>query len=142
MASSSPPSQTTPTATTLHSSSSTNGTANEFAIVTIEKTGIYPTSYDCTKKLTEIENVICHVDSLAALDVQLNAVYKSLSAKLAGPQLDALREEQRQWLTGREKTCPIYKGWLNCLAGYYQKRIDELKKHTPADSPKELVHPF
>jgi uncharacterized protein YecT (DUF1311 family) len=101
---------------------------NEFAIVTIEKTGIYPTSYDCTKDLTEVENAICHVDSLAALDVQLSAVYKSLLGKLAGSQLDVLREEQRQWLAAREKTCPIYKGWLGCLADYYEKRIGALKK--------------
>jgi uncharacterized protein YecT (DUF1311 family) len=108
----------------------------EFAIVTIEKTGIYPTSYDCTKKLTEIESVVCHVDSLAVLDVQLSTVYKLLLAKLGAPDRDSLREEQRQWLAGREKTCPIYKGWLGCLTDYYQKRIDVLKKRaeTPASA--------
>ncbi|MGB9463939.1 MAG: lysozyme inhibitor LprI family protein [Candidatus Acidiferrum sp.] len=114
----------------------------EFAVASIQKIGIYPTSYDCTRSVTEIENVICHVDSLAALDLQLNNLYKSLLTKLTGTERDALRKEQRKWLSAREKSCAIYKGWLNCLAGYYQKRIDELKKHTPADSPKELVHPF
>lgn len=101
----------------------------EFAIVAIEKTGIYPTSYDCSAKtLTEVENLICHVDTLAALDVQLSGVYKSLLAKLTGPDREALRDEQRKWLTAREKTCSIYKGWLSCLADYHQKRIDALKK--------------
>ncbi|MGB7280801.1 MAG: lysozyme inhibitor LprI family protein [Candidatus Acidiferrum sp.] len=100
----------------------------EFAIVSIERTGIYATSYDCTKKLTEIENVICHVDSLASLDVQLNTLYKSLLARPAGSERESLRAEQRQWLAAREKSCAIYKGWLGCLTDYYQKRIDALKK--------------
>jgi uncharacterized protein YecT (DUF1311 family) len=102
----------------------------EFVVASIEKTGIYPTSYDCTKSITEIENVICHVDSLAALDVQLNVLYKSLLSKLTGPERETLHEEQRKWLAARDKVCPIYKGWLNCLAGYYQKRIDVLKKRS------------
>lgn len=113
----------------------------EFAIVTIEKSGVYPTSYDCTKKLAEIENLICHVDTLAALDVQLNKIYRSLVAKLTGPQLEALREEQRQWLAGREKTCPIYKGWLGCLSDYSQKRIDALKKRAETPAPATSANP-
>jgi uncharacterized protein YecT (DUF1311 family) len=115
---------------------------SEFAIVTIEKTGIYPTSYDCSAKtLTEVENVICHVDSLAALDVRLSTVYKSLLAKLAASDRDSLREEQRHWLAAREKTCPIYKGWLGCLADYYQKRIDALKKRAETPAPGKPANP-
>lgn len=114
----------------------------EFAIVTIEKTGIYPTSYDCSAKtLTEVENLICHVDTLAALDVQLNTLYKSLLAKRTGVQRDALREEQRQWLSAREKTCPIYKGWLSCLSDYYQARIESLKKRAETPAPTKAANP-
>jgi uncharacterized protein YecT (DUF1311 family) len=102
----------------------------EFAVATIEKPGIYPTSFDCTKRLTEVEQKICHVDSLAALDVQLNTLYKSLLAKLTGPERDALRDEQRKWLAAREKTCN-YKMWFGCLTDYYQKRIAELKNRIP-----------
>lgn len=101
----------------------------QFVIVGIEKTGIYPASFDChAQTLTEVENAICHVDSLAALDVQLNILYKSLLAKLPGPEQHALRKQQREWLAAREKTCPIYKGWVGCLASNYQKRIAELEK--------------
>lgn len=113
----------------------------EFAIVTVEKTGVYPTSYDCARKLTEMENLICHVDSLAALDVQLGAIYKSLLAKLAAADRDSLREEQREWLAGREKTCPIYKGWLGCLSDYYQKRVEMLKKRGEDPAPAKAIHP-
>ncbi|MGC1493547.1 MAG: lysozyme inhibitor LprI family protein [Candidatus Acidiferrum sp.] len=113
----------------------------KFAIVTIEKTGIYPTSYDCTRSLTEVENLICHVDSLAALDVQLGSLYKSLLAKLTGTERQALREQQRQWLAAREKTCSIYKGWLDCLSGYYQQRIDALKKRAEIPAPPKPANP-
>ncbi len=100
----------------------------EFAVASIQKTGVFPTSYDCTKTLTEVENAICHVKTLATLDVELNGLYKLRLAKLTGPGRDALREEQRQWLAARDKSCAIYKGWVSCLSDYYQKRIDELKK--------------
>jgi len=46
----------------------------EFAIVSIQKTGIFPTSYDCAEATGEVERAICHVESLANLDVQLNAL--------------------------------------------------------------------
>jgi uncharacterized protein YecT (DUF1311 family) len=100
----------------------------KFAVASVQKTSVFPTSYDCTKTVTEIENVICHVDTLAALDVQLNALYKSLLSKLTGPDLKALRNDQRKWLAARDKACAIYKGWVSCLSDYHKKRIDELKK--------------
>ena len=31
----------------------------EFAVASIQKTGVLPTSYACTKTLTEVENAIC-----------------------------------------------------------------------------------
>jgi uncharacterized protein YecT (DUF1311 family) len=114
----------------------------EFAVAGIEKTGIYRTSYDCrAKTLTEAENAICHVDSLAALDEQLNILYKSLLAKLAGPEREALREQQRQWLAAREKSCAIYKGWLNCLSDFYEKRISELKKIAEPPARAKTANP-
>jgi uncharacterized protein YecT (DUF1311 family) len=114
----------------------------EFAVAAIEKTGIYRTSYDCrAKTLTEAENAICHVDSLAALDEQLNILYKSLLAKLAGPEREALREQQRQWLAAREKSCAIYKGWLNCLSDFYEKRISELTKIAEPPARAKTANP-
>jgi uncharacterized protein YecT (DUF1311 family) len=112
----------------------------EFTVARIDKPGSYPTSFDCTKSLSEVEQMICHVDSLAALDVQLNTLYKSLLAKLTGPERDALRDEQRQWLAGREKTCN-FKGWHGCLTGYYQKRIDALKKRVETPAAAKAANP-
>jgi uncharacterized protein YecT (DUF1311 family) len=106
----------------------------EFAIVKIQKTGIFQTSYDCAKAQKEDEQAICHVDFLAELDVNLNDLYKSLLAKLPAPDREALKSEQREWLAQRSKTCLIYKSWVNCLANYYQQRIDALTKRLAAQS--------
>jgi uncharacterized protein YecT (DUF1311 family) len=112
----------------------------EFAIASIQKTGVFPTSYDCTKATGEVERAICHVSTLANLDVQLNALYKTLQSKLNLPDREVLRQEQRQWVVTRDKQCAPYKGWVSCLTDYYQKRIDELKKRTAAIAPKDLSH--
>jgi uncharacterized protein YecT (DUF1311 family) len=106
----------------------------EFAIVKIQKTGVFQTSYDCAKAQKEDEQAICHVDFLAELDVNLNDLYKSLLAKLPAPDRETLKSEQREWLAQRSKTCLIYKSWVNCLANYYQQRIDALTKRLAAQS--------
>jgi uncharacterized protein YecT (DUF1311 family) len=111
----------------------------EFAIASVKKTGVFRTSYDCSKAQKEDQRAICHVDSLADLDLDLSALYESLLAKLSGSERDALRDEQQEWLSQREKKCVIYKRWVSCLTGYYQHRIDELKKRN-AVSPKS-IHP-
>ena len=113
----------------------------EFAIVSIDKTGVFKTSYDCLKADSDVEKAICHVEELAKLDVQLGASYKSLLAKLSDAERSSLRAEQRQWLAQRDKECVLYKGWVGCLSDHYQKRIDELKKREAslptADHPKQ-----
>jgi uncharacterized protein YecT (DUF1311 family) len=106
----------------------------EFAIVSIKKTGVFKTSYDCDKADSEVEKAICHVEELAKLDAELGTAYKSLLPKLSDADRSSLRTQQRQWLAQREKECPIYKGWVSCLTDYYQKRIDELKKMTLSDA--------
>ena len=115
-------------------------TGKEFAIVSIKKTGIFKTSYDCAKVDSEVENAICHVKELADLDVQLGAIYKSVLANLPAVERVSLRAEQRNWIAQRDKECPIYKGWVECLSDSYQKRIDELKKRAAA-VPKTPVQP-
>lgn len=100
----------------------------QFAIVEIKKTGLFKTSYDCGKADTDVEKAICHVEEVAKLDVELGSVYKSLLPKLSDAKRDSLRAEQRVWLAERDKRCVLYKGWVDCLSDYYQKRIDELKK--------------
>jgi uncharacterized protein YecT (DUF1311 family) len=109
---------------------------HDFAIVSIKKTGVFKTSYDCAKAGTETENAICHEKELADLDLQLASLYRSALVKLTAAGRATLRAEQRDWMAKRDKECPIYKGWVGCLLDSYQKRIDELKKRSavaPAD---------
>jgi uncharacterized protein YecT (DUF1311 family) len=113
----------------------------EFAIIKIQKTGVFETSYDCAKAQKEDEQAICHVDFLAELDVNLNDLYKSLLAKLPTPDRETLRTEQRDWLAQRSKSCIIYKAWVNCLATYYQQRIDALKKRLAPLTPAPTTPP-
>jgi len=112
---------------------------HQFAIVSIKKTGVFKTSYDCTKASTETENAICHVKELADLDLQLALLYRLAQAKLTLADRATLRNEQRDWIAKRDKECPIYKGWVDCLSVRYEKRIDELKKRS-ATAPAD-VHP-
>ena len=100
----------------------------EFAVVSIQKTAVFKTSYDCAKATEEIERAICHVESLAKLDVELSGVYKSLTGKLAAPERDTLKSEQRDWLAKRDRQCGPYKGWVGCLTGMYKDRTAELQK--------------
>lgn len=100
----------------------------EFSIVSIKKTGVFKTSYDCGKADSETEQAICHVKELADVDVQLGMLYKSILAKLSQAERARLRAEQREWLAERDKECVIYKSWVGCLKEVYQKRIEELKK--------------
>jgi len=112
----------------------------EFAIASIQKTGVSPTSYDCTEATGEVERAICHVSTLANLDVQLNALYKTLQSKLNLLERETLRQEQRQWIVTRDKQCAPYKGWVSCLTDYYQNRIAELKKRIAVAAPKDSSH--
>lgn len=62
-------------------------------IVSIKKSGVFKTSYDCAKADSEAENAICQVKELADLDVQLGSIYKSVVATLSVADRDALMTE-------------------------------------------------
>jgi len=112
----------------------------EFEVVSIKKTGVFRTSYDCTKALGEVENAICHVKQLAELDLQLNSTYKALLAKLAASERPVLRSEQRAWILERDKDCAPYKGWIDCLTDNYEKRMNQLSKRS-ASLPAATLSP-
>jgi len=52
-------------------------------IVSIKKSGVFKTSYDCAKADSEAENAIGHVKELADLDIQLGSIYTSVVATLS-----------------------------------------------------------
>ena len=107
----------------------------KFVILSIQKTGVFPASYDCAKAASEVERAICHVRSLADLDVQLNTTYRSLVSTLPPEKREKLKREQRNWLRKRDRECAPYKGWVCCISGMYQDRIAALKSRSSSPPP-------
>ena len=73
-------------------------------------------------------------------DARLNAAYKKLSASLDDAGRKALRDEERQWIAGRDKACGVKTGTVvkdTCTTTQTSFRADELEKrlggrNTPA----------
>jgi uncharacterized protein YecT (DUF1311 family) len=64
-------------------------------------------------------------------DARLNAVYKKLSGSLDDAGRKALREEERQWIAGRDKACGVKPGTIvknTCTTTQTSFRADELEK--------------
>jgi len=105
-----------------------NKEKQKFVAVRIEAAKPYATSYDCAKAEKDTERAICYVESLADLDVELAKVYKTYLGTLDPQSRVQARKEQRDWLQEREKQCPIYKGWVECLEDMYKTRTAQLQK--------------
>jgi uncharacterized protein YecT (DUF1311 family) len=101
---------------------------NEFIMDRMKVDGPFPTSYDCAKATKELDRAICYSPGVAALDVQLGQVYRTVLQQLAPDKKQELQHDQREWLARREKECTIYKWWVDCLTDLYTKRIAELKQ--------------
>lgn len=100
----------------------------EFVVDHMKAQGPFPTSYDCIKAEKEIDRAICHSPSVAALDLQLGRAYRERLKLLSPDKKPAFQQQQRDWVANRDKECVIYKWWVDCLTGLYQKRIAELKQ--------------
>ena len=75
-----------------------------------------------------------------AQDARLNAVYKKLSASLDDAGRKALREEERQWIAGRDKACGVKPGTVvknACTTTQTSFRADELEKRARGAGAKE-----
>jgi uncharacterized protein YecT (DUF1311 family) len=100
----------------------------EFVVDHMKAQGPFPTSYECNKAEKEMDRAICHSPSVAALDLELGRVYRERLKQLSPDKKQNLQQQQRDWVASRDKECVIYKWWVECLTGVYQKRIAELKK--------------
>lgn len=105
-----------------------NGSA--FVVDSVKKEGPFKTSYDCAKAAKEIEQAICYSPAIAALDVELGAIYRERLRNLPAEKKTLLQENQRAWLAQREQKCVIYKWWVECLNEMYTKRIAELRQQS------------
>jgi uncharacterized protein YecT (DUF1311 family) len=97
--------------------------------------GPFLTSYDCGKATKELDRAICYSPPVAALDAELGRIYRETLQKLRADQKQDFQKQQREWLARREKTCTIYKWWVDCLKDLYTKRIAELRGATTGSTP-------
>jgi len=77
-------------------------------------------SFDCGKKGSSNEQLICDDPQLSAMDDQLAKTFKVLRRKMADPHAFTVASDQ-QWIW-REKNCHS----RECLVDWYQKRQTEL----------------
>jgi uncharacterized protein len=96
-------------------------------------------AFDCARASGEVEKLICSDESLAALDRELDGVYKAALAKARDDVPKYLRTEQRGWIKGRDECWkaagnPLYltESWVatdvrGCVEGQYRMRIAELQ---------------
>jgi uncharacterized protein YecT (DUF1311 family) len=106
-----------------------NAEKQKFVIVQVDAAKPFTTSYDCTKA-TDTAQAICYVETLADLDVELANVYKAYLHTLDAESRKRAVEDERHWLAERDRSCTIYKGWVDCLEESYKKRTAELQKLT------------
>jgi uncharacterized protein len=96
-------------------------------------------TFDCGKADGEVETLICKDAALAALDRQLDGVYKAATAKARDAMPARLRADQRGWISGRNECwktrgAPAYitATWQattvrECVEAQYKLRISELQ---------------
>lgn len=98
-------------------------------------------SFNCNKAETGLEFTICTDAELAKLDVQMARLYKAARRAAAGDARKRIRQEQRDWIEGRNRECaqpyeePLgesgtgetFAYTVACLANSYQTRLAVLK---------------
>jgi uncharacterized protein len=109
-------------------------------------------TFNCAKAQGAVEKLICSDASLAALDRQLDAVYKAAAAKAQGKLATRLREDQRGWVKGRNDCWKAdgQKTWITatwtvdsvpaCVAAQYRLRASELQAVWQLLPPKTVFY--
>ncbi|WP_163937448.1 lysozyme inhibitor LprI family protein [Paraferrimonas sp. SM1919] len=81
-------------------------------------------SFDCAKRSTSVENLICYDDELGELDVKLSKIYRDIRNALPKHEAESFVSTQRDWLKVRNGLCTsVY----SCM-GSYSRRYIELKQ--------------
>jgi uncharacterized protein len=85
-------------------------------------------SFDCAKASTAIERTICAKPELAEADRMMDATYRALVAKLAGPAREHLVKDQAHWIASRNKACNgAIEEIALCIAQRYKARTENLR---------------
>jgi uncharacterized protein len=83
-------------------------------------TETWAASFDCARATQRVEQLICTDATLSALDDKLGAAWRSALA--AAPDIEAVRRDERRWLTSRNAGPTA-----TCIVSLYHQRIDELE---------------
>lgn len=85
-------------------------------------------SFDCTKEVTSVENMICNDSKLSKLDEDLASLYKN--ALKSTDDKEKLKNEQKDWLKYDRNNCE----GVECLEEAYNNQIEFLKSHVKIES--------
>jgi len=88
----------------------------------------FRTSFNCDQASTDVETLICHSDTLAAADLELEKIVKS---KIASDP--SFRASQADWLKSTRDQCQTEE----CLSAAYQARIEALEPPPVATQPTD-----
>ncbi len=94
-----------------------------YVLMTLLPVPVCAASFDCSKKQTFIEDAICKNKRLSLLDDQLARAYQHALDIAFAP--DALKEEQRYWLSTVRNNCQN----VGCLSNTYEERLKSLKSY-------------
>ena len=64
-------------------------------------------SFDCSKKLNQIETLICADAELSTQDNALAGAYSAAARQGSAAQQSALRRDERQWISHRNAACAL-----------------------------------
>lgn len=103
-----------------------NAHDKEFQVADVKMSKRYPTSFDCDKAKTSVENAICYSMNVAYLDVRVDRTYKNWLDKLNDADSDILMKEQKNWLRKRNLICGDDGAIVSCLETLYSARELEL----------------
>ncbi|MGE0104750.1 MAG: MliC family protein [Blastocatellales bacterium] len=91
-------------------------------------------SFDCGRATTKVEKIICEDDVLARLDTEMNSLYQQALAKANARMKTTIRNEQRNWIRGRN-ACGSDGDARPCINEFYTNRIDYLKRLIAESAP-------
>lgn len=102
--------------------------------------------FDCNKASTKVEKMICGDQGLNDLDEQLSKAYRQVLATATNQEIDAMKQDQREWLKKRNQM-----NTAGELTELYLERIESLHEMIqsksgngqaqPAQAPQVQPHP-
>jgi uncharacterized protein YecT (DUF1311 family) len=101
----------------------------------LSASGAHAASFDCGKKLSQVETMICADAELSQQDEALAATYGAALKQVGAAQRNTLRRAERQWIADRNNCCALSDidneanriATRRCIAADTSQRIAALK---------------